>query len=127
MYLWHLTVMVLLIALAMQFGGIGLHALPGSVEWWPVRLLWLGVMFAVLQVFIALLGRFEQPVRRKRVASLPTWRIIVGTVLLSLGLALLVTGGISDTGPIGVRLEVMLPTFIGAFLVLPGGPLRQRG
>ena len=127
MYLWHLTVMVLLVALAMQFGGIGLHSLPGDVEWWPVRLLWLGAMFAVLQVFIAVLGRFEQPVRRKRVASLPTWRVIVGTVLLSLGLALLVTGGISDAGPIGVRLEVMLPTFIGAFLVLPGGPLRQRG
>ena len=126
MYLWHLTVMVLLVALAVPFGGIGLGALPGDVEWWPIRLLWLGAMFAVLQVFIALLGRFEQPARRQAVASLPTWRVISGTVLLSLGLALLVTGGISAEGPIGVRLEVVIPAFVGAFLVLPGGPFRPR-
>lgn len=127
LYLWHLTVMVLLVALAIPLGGIGLGALPGSAAWWPIRLLWLGGLFAVLQVFVVVLGRFEQPARRKAVASLPTWRVVMGTVLLSLGLALLVTGGISDEGPIGVRLEVMLPAFIGAFLVLPGGLFRQRG
>lgn len=127
LYLWHLTVMVLLVALAVQFGGIGLTALPGSADWWPIRLLWLGVMFAVLQVFIAVLGRFERPARHKAVASLPTWRVISGTVLLSLGLALLVTGGISTEGLIGVRFEVVIPTFIGAFLVLPGRLFRQHG
>jgi hypothetical protein len=127
LYLWHLTVMVLLVALAIPLGGLGLGALPGSVAWWPIRLLWLGGMFAVLQVFIAGLGRFEQPARRKAVASLPTWRVVIGTVLLSLGLAFLVTGGISDEGPIGVRLPVVLLAFIGTFLVLPGGPFRRHG
>ncbi len=126
LYLWHLTVMVLLVALVMPFGGIGLGAVPGDAAWWPIRLVWLGAMFAVLQVFVVLLGRFEQPARRKVVASLATWRVICGTVLLSLGLALLVTGGISAEGPIGIRLEVVIPAFVGAFLVLPGGPGRQR-
>lgn len=129
LYLWHLTVMVLLVAVALQFNGIGLTALPGDAVWWPIRLMWLVVMFAVLQVFVVLLGRFEQPTRRKVVTSLPTWRVVSGTVLLSLGLALLVTGGISATGLLGIRLEVIVPAFVGAFLVLPNGlfsPLRSR-
>ena len=126
LYLWHLTVMVLLVAVVMQFGGFGLEVLPGEAEWWPVRLLWLAVMFAVLQLFVAVLGRFEQPARRKAVGSLPTWRVVIGTALLSLGLALLVTGGISAEGTLGVRLEVVLPAFIGAHLVLPNGLFSQR-
>ncbi|MDX1824928.1 MAG: acyltransferase, partial [Thiohalomonadales bacterium] len=98
LYLWHLTVMVLLVALARHFNTFGLALLPGDAGWWPVRLMWLVVMFAVLQVFVALLGRFEQPARRKAAGSLSTWRVVSGTVLLSLGLALVVTGGISAEG-----------------------------
>ena len=126
LYLWHLTVMVLLVTLAMHFNALGLVVLPGDAGWWPVRLIWLVVMFAVLQVFVALLGRFEQPSRRKVVGSLSTWRVVIGTVLLSWGLALLVTGGISVAGALGIRLEVVLPAFIGAFLVLPRKASHQR-
>ena len=126
LYLWHLTVMVLLVALAMQFGGIGLHTLPGSGDWWPVRLLWLGVLFAVLQAFIALFGRFEQPARRKAVARLPAWRVVTGTVLLSMGLALLTTGGTSAEGALGLRLAALLPALVGAFLVMPDGLFHRR-
>ena len=126
LYLWHLTVMVLLVALAMHFNALGLAVLPGDAGWWPVRLIWLVVMFAVLQVFVALLGRFEQPSRRKVVGSLSTWRVVIGTVLLSWGLALLVTGGISAEGTLDIRLEVVMPAFIGAFLVLPRKASRQR-
>jgi hypothetical protein len=118
LYLWHLTVMVLLVALAIQFGGMGLSALAGSAEWWTWRLLWIGVLFTVLQVFIVMFGRYEQPPRNQATANLPIWRVVIGTSLLSAGLALLVTGGISAEGAIGLRLEVLLPTFIGAFLLL---------
>ena len=126
LYLWHLTVMVLLVALALHFNGIGLASLPGSAEWWPVRLMWLVMMFAALQLFVVLLGRFEQPARCKADGRLPTWRVVIGTVLLCLGLALLVTGGISAEGSLGIRLEAMLPALIGAFLVLPDGLFSQR-
>jgi hypothetical protein len=126
LYLWHLTVMVLLVALAMQFGGIGLHTLPGSGDWWLVRLLWLGVLFAVLQVFIALLGGYEQPARRKQIGRLSTWRIVTGTVLLSLGLALMATGGISAEGPIGLRVIAVMPALVGVLLVMPDVSLHPR-
>lgn len=126
MYLWHLTVMVLLLALAMQFGGIGLHTLPGSSDWWPVRLLWLGILFSVLLVFIALLGRFEHPAKRQAVTRLPAWRVVIGAISLSLGLALLATGGTSAHDSFGLRLVAVLPALIGAFLVMPGVSLKPR-
>ena len=127
LYLWHLTVMVLLIGVAMKFGGIGLGAEPDSTAWWLLRLLWIAVLFSVLQVFVTVLGRYEQPSARKLPVTLATWRVVIGTILLSMGLAFLALGGISDEGPIGLRFEVVLPAFIGAFLVLPVWPLRRRG
>jgi hypothetical protein len=121
LYLWHLTVMVVLIGIAMKFGGIGLGAEPNSGAWWLLRLLWIGVLFSVLQVFVTVLGRYEQPSIRKVPATLPTWRVVIGTIMLSMGLAFMALGGISDEGAIGLRFEVVLPAFIGAFLLLPGG------
>jgi len=125
LYLWHLTVMMLLVALALQSSGFGLTIPPGSADWWQSRLIWIVLMFSVLLIFIALFGRFEQPARRKDLARLPTWRVVLGTVLLSMGLSLLVTGGTSDQGQIGLNLQAVIPAFIGVFLVLPDGPFRR--
>jgi len=33
-YLWHLTVLALLVGLAFLVGGFGLHFVPGSGQWW---------------------------------------------------------------------------------------------
>jgi len=126
LYLWHLTVMVVLIGIAMRFGGIGLGAEPNSFAWWLLRLLWIGVLFSVLQVFVSVLGRYEQPSARKVLATLSIWRVVIGTILLSMGLAFLALGGISDEGPIGLRFEVVVPAFIGAFLLLPGRLFPRR-
>ncbi len=127
LYLWHLTVMILLVGVAMQLGGIGLVTEPGSAAWWLTRPLWIAVLFAVLLVFITVLGRYEQPARRKAPVTLPTWRVVIGSLLLSLGLAFLARGGIVDDGGIGLRLEVVLMVFAGVFLVLPGVSFRRRG
>jgi hypothetical protein len=127
LYLWHLTVMVLLVGVAMKFGGIGLGAEPVSIAWWLLRLVWIALLFSVLQVFVTVLGRYEQPSARKVPVTLATWRVVIGTILLSMGLAFLAAGGISDDGPIGLRFEVVLPALIGAFLVLPDWPFRRHG
>ena len=47
-YLWHLTVLVIMVALAYAVGGFGLRIEPGSSEWWLTRPLWIGVLYVVL-------------------------------------------------------------------------------
>lgn len=126
LFLWHLTVMILLVGVSMQFDGIGLRAEAGSAEWWISRVPWIILMLTVLLVFIALFGHYEQPSKHKAPATLPTWRVVTGSILLCFGLALMATGGITDEGPIGLRLEAVLPAFVGMFLALPGVSFRRR-
>ena len=123
LFLWHLTVMVLLVALAMSFTPAGLEKSPGDDGWWIVRLSWLLGQFAILLVFVGLLGRFENPAKLDGSSDHPAWRLAAGAVLLSFGLAMLVTGGISGTGVTGLRLSALLPTMAGVFLVLPNSPV----
>ncbi len=126
LYLWHLTVMVMLVGAAMQLGGIGLSTKLGSAAWWLMRPAWITVLLAVLPLFIALFGRYEQASGRTATA-LPTWRIITGSLLLSAGLASLARYGISDGGPLGLRLAAVLPAVAGALLVLLPRPSSRRG
>lgn len=125
-YLWHLTVMVLLIGVAMKFGGIGLGAEPGSTTWFLLRLVWIAVLFSALLVFVMVLGRFEQPLARKASITLATWRVVIGASLLSMALAFLALGGIAAEGPLGMRYEMVMIAFAGSFLVLPGWSFRRH-
>jgi len=122
LFLWHLTVMVLLVALAMATNSAGLEKPPGEDGWWLIRVAWLVGQFAILLVFIGLFGRFEHPGKIDASAIYPAWRLVFGAFILSFGLALLVTGGISGTGPTGLRLSALLPTLLGVALVLTNFP-----
>jgi peptidoglycan/LPS O-acetylase OafA/YrhL len=118
LYLWHLTVMVLLIGLLNLLGGPGLGFAPGSGAWWLTRPLWILVLAVGLWLFVALFSRFEQRSRARRAGPLPAWRSVVGAVMLCSGIALLARGGIGGEGPLGLRLGVLLLGFAGIALVL---------
>jgi hypothetical protein len=126
LYLWHITVMVLLVGVAMLLGGIGLTPRPGSELWWLTRPAWLLALFAVIVVFIAIFGRFEHAAKQPHTQRIPAWRAFIGAVMVSSGLALAATGGIGAPGPLGVRLWLVLLTLTGIALVRPPG-LLQRG
>jgi len=122
-YLWHLTAMVLIVALAYWLG-IGLEFEPGSGAWWAWRPVWIGLSILALLPAIALFARFEQgmvPVAE----SVSRWRLVSSVVLVSGGLALTAAGGIGSEGWTGVRLWVVALPFIGAGLV-DFGPLAGR-
>lgn len=125
LYLWHLTVMVVIVGTAMLLGGIGLGPLPGTEAWWLTRPAWLIALLAVTWVFLAIFGRFERTAKKPLASRIPTWRAIIGAIMVSSGLALVAAGGIGDPGPLGVRLWVVLLTLTGIALVLPAG-LFQR-
>jgi hypothetical protein len=126
LYLWHLTVMVLLVGLLNLAGGFGLGYVPGGPGWWSTRPLWLLTLAAGLWIFLALFARFEQRSRREGAQAQPAWRSVGGAVAVCAGVALLALGGIGGgEGPFGLRIGVLLLTFTGIALVRIGPGLRR--
>ncbi|NNL84182.1 MAG: acyltransferase, partial [Myxococcales bacterium] len=60
-YLWHMTAMIAVVALAVSLGGIGLGVPPGSGTWWMWRPVWLGAFAVALLAAVPVLRRFERP------------------------------------------------------------------
>ena len=118
-YLWHLTAFVFVMVAAWLLGGIGLHSVPGSGEWWLMRPIWFALYIAALFPLIILFARFERAKSGpKRDKPVPHWRLVTGLLLVCIGLA--VTAAISIASPMGVtgvRLWVVALPFIGAGLI----------
>jgi hypothetical protein len=114
LYLWHLTVMVIVVALAYLAGGIGLGLEPGSSDWWLTRPLWIGFLFVVLLPVALLLAPLE---RRARPSGLPipaAARQIVGAALVCLGIALLAMYGFGDSPLPHLDIAAFLMVLAGA-------------
>ena len=124
LYLWHVTVMVLMVGLANLLGGIGLGLQPGTGSWWASRPLWIAFLAVVLSVFVAVFGRFEQTRRAESTAPFAALRGITGAVGVCIGLAVLALHGIGSAGMLGVRLAPVIVALAGAALIL-GAPARR--
>lgn len=99
LYLWHLTAMVLVIGASALMGGVGLGLEPGSGAWWATRPVWFAVLAAVTAVFVALLGRWEEPRADLRPEPRSAWRPLLATVAVCGGLAVMAKAGIvTDDG-----------------------------
>jgi len=96
-YLWHLTVMVVIVSLAYLAGGLGLGLEPGSGEWWATRPIWIAVLYAALLPVTLLLSTFERRARAADAAIPAAARIVSGAALLCLGVALLALFGFGTT------------------------------
>lgn len=126
-YLWHLTAFVLVMVAAWLAGGIGLHAMPGTSEWWLTRPIWFALYIVTLLPLVAIFARYEQSADRRGIPpreDVPHWRLITGLVLTCLGLAMTAAISIaSPEGVTGVRLWVVALPFVGAALI-GFGPVR---
>ena len=92
-YLWHITVMVLVGSVMYLSGGFGFGIEPGTGAWWATRPLWIGVLLVVLVPTALLLSPLER-LGRKPDAGVPSAsRQIAGAVLMCLGIALLAMWG----------------------------------
>jgi len=124
-YLWHLTVLALLIGLAMLLGGTGLHAEPGTTQWWLTRIPWFAALIAGLGLLMPLVGRFERsaPLPQDFVPS--TLRVLTGAALVSAGIAFLALDGIAAAGAVGVRGAVVSGLILGAWMLGAIGARRR--
>jgi peptidoglycan/LPS O-acetylase OafA/YrhL len=104
-YLWHITVMILLVAVLYLADGFGLGFEPGTQAWWFSRVVWIGVLLVLLLPVALMLSPLERRSRNGDSAPPSPARQIVGAMMLCLGIALLAMYGYGG-GPIP-RLDVI--------------------
>ena len=93
LYLWHITVMVLLGTVLYFAGGFGFGIEPGSAAWWWTRPLWIGVLLLLLFPAALALSPLERRGRGADAKVPPAARQIAGAILLCLGISLLAVFG----------------------------------
>jgi len=122
LYLWHLTVMVIIVALAFLAGGLGLGLEPGSAGWWVTRPLWIGVLFTALLPVTMLLSPLERRTRTVNAAVPAAARLVGGAMLICLGVALLALFGFGSAPLPRLDIAAFLMVVAGAAIsgLLPG-------
>ena len=127
-YLWHSTVMMLLVGLAFWHLPGVLAVPPAGALWWWTRPLWLLVFALVSIPFVVLFSPFERPAAASRPAAV--WRQLVGAAVACVGLALLALDGVgSPEALLGLRWVPLLLPLIGcavAGIGIGGGWTRAR-
>ncbi|QIM22679.1 acyltransferase family protein [Phycicoccus sp. HDW14] len=98
-YLWHLTVMVLVIGAGLLVGGAGLGLDPLSASWWLSRPLWWALLGVLTLGVVAVVGRLEQV--RPLTGPVPAWRPVLATALGCGGLGVMAGQGL--VAPDGLR------------------------
>lgn len=113
-YLWHSTVMMLLVGLAFWQLPSVLAPYPATAFWWWTRPLWLVAYALACLPFLLVFSRFERPEEGGRPA--PAWRQLLGCTVACAGLATLALGGIGGNGWLGLRWIPLLLPLVGAAL-----------
>jgi hypothetical protein len=93
LYLWHITVMVLLGSILYFANGFGFGIEPGTAAWWWTRPIWIGVLLLLLFPVALSLSPLERRGRGAGAAIPSAARQIAGAVLLCLGISLLAVFG----------------------------------
>ncbi|NHA68993.1 acyltransferase family protein [Phycicoccus flavus] len=115
-YLWHLTVMCLVVGGSLLLGGFGLHAEPLSSGWWSTRPLWWLALGLLTAGVVALVGRFEDV--RRVTGRIRPWRPVLAAVLACGGLGVMAARGL--VGPEGLTWWwALLPVLGSAALATP--------
>ena len=117
-YLWHLTVVIVVTGLSLALGGFGLTTEPGTAAWWALRPLFVLVLIVLMLPFLAIFGRYESGSRR---AAAPA-----GLIQAGLG-AVIACGGLTMVALSGISLD-RLPGFnwIAGLLIIAGVTLATR-
>lgn len=126
-YLWHLTMLGVLVAGSLALDGLGLHRLPDTGGWWATRPLYFAVLALLTAGAVAVVGRFETPAADPRPAPAP-WRPVLAVLGVCGGLGALAALGITRDGVVlwWLPLVPLAACLAGGVVRLPGS-LDRRG
>ena len=113
-YLWHITVMVIIGSVLYLSGGFGLGIEPGTSEWWMTRPVWIGVLLVFLLPAALLLSPLERRSRPADAATPAAAVQIIGAVMMCLGIALLAMWGFGGGPKRGLDVAAFVLVIVGA-------------
>jgi hypothetical protein len=120
-FLWHSTVMILMIGLTFLVWPTAFNASPGSEFWWALRPVWIAVYFSVLLLGLPLFVKLEKVVATGSHRNTPLSVLAIAGLMICGGLALLAKSGVTGAGPLGISwLAVGLPLAGAALITLAG-------
>jgi surface polysaccharide O-acyltransferase-like enzyme len=122
-FLWHSTVMMLLVGLAFWHLPGVLTQMPDTAGWWWTRPLWIAVYTIVTLPFLLVFGRFERPAAGSTDRPVAVWLQLFGCGIACLGLAMLAMDGIGGGGWLGLRWIPLALPLLGAGIA-GFGPLK---
>ena len=117
-FLWHSTVMMLLIGASFWLLPNLLLAIPGSSDWWLLRPVWIWVYLIFMLVLQPLFLGLEKTVTANERKNSSLLRIFIAGVLMCVGLALLAANGVTGDGPLGLNWLACTLPIIGGFVAL---------
>jgi len=92
-YLWHITVMVIIGSVLYVSGGFGFGLEPGTSEWWMTRPIWIAVLMAFLLPVALLLSPLERRSRPADAIVPAAASQIGGAAMICLGISMLAMWG----------------------------------
>ncbi len=113
-YLWHITVMTVFVALLYLAGGVGLGLEPGTADWWLSRPIFIVILLVLLLPVALLLSPIERRARSADAAVPAAARQVAGALMLSVGVALLAKFGFDGTPTSRVDLAALVLVIVGA-------------
>ena len=116
LYLWHITVMVVVVSLAYLADGFGLGIEPGTSEWWLTRPVWLGVLYAVLLPVTFALAPLERRPRRADAPVPAAARQVGGAIMICLGIAYLALFGFGSAPLPGLDVVAFVVVIAGSWI-----------
>ncbi|HEX9030262.1 MAG TPA: acyltransferase [Streptosporangiaceae bacterium] len=121
LYLWHVTAMVMVIALSLAFGGAGLRFTPLTSPWWLTRPVWYLMLAVVTVGLVVIFGRFEKAAPDPRPAP-PWWRPLLTVAGTCAGLGALAIAGIASASGLNWVLLVLpiVSVYAGGVAMPPG-------
>jgi peptidoglycan/LPS O-acetylase OafA/YrhL len=93
LYLWHITVMIVVVSISYLLGGFGMGLEPGTQEWWLTRPVWLALLYTLLLPLTLALSVFERLPRSPDAPIPAAGRQVGGALMICLGIAYLALFG----------------------------------
>jgi hypothetical protein len=115
-FLWHSTVMMLVIGMGFWLWPGIFDVEPGSGIWWSARPIWVLVFSMATFPFLLVFMRVERMISNRVARKIPFWRLLTGAVMLGGGLALLALGGVGGTSLLGLNWTAVLLPIVGGTL-----------